>query len=409
MTNLRPSLKSAQRFALGWSYLNDITSGKSAIDLGALGLRDIDDARQFARAYGFDLDQPGDLEQIRLAHREALQFIVSSFLDEGEAELIPPEVADPVDVLQLLVYASRHVLHADPRRMWSCAVLKVMHCVFYIDNNLKLRHFNAIRQQVFAGLDEVLRSEGDRHFLSDGEICLPLRVCEKKSNKGRRSILLKLLQKAAYVAADISDHLGLRLVFETRIECLLALRVLQRAQLVSVINIEPQRTRNTLLDVLTAREVFNEYRERLDAADDYPLDLLREMDRELIARANAQERRDNPHSASGYHSLQVTVRKMIHLDDSAGSESGGKFYFEYEIQMMDRASYESSKDGPASHSAYKQRQVDTARRRVFGNELLGWLQQQRSGLRRANDPAAATGSDDPHPEPAEHGMPEQVS
>jgi uncharacterized protein (TIGR04552 family) len=37
----------------------------------------------------------------------------------------------------------------DLRRMWACAVLKVMHGIFYIDNNLKLRHFHAIRSQVF--------------------------------------------------------------------------------------------------------------------------------------------------------------------------------------------------------------------------------------------------------------------
>lgn len=387
MPELKPSLKTSQRRALGWTYLHELTSGKSAIDLGALSLRDIDDARQFARGYGFDIDDPQDIERIRCAHREAVQFIEDTFLEPDQHDLIPPEVSDPEDVLELLVYASRHVLHPEARRLWSCAVLKVMHCVFYIDNNLKLRHFNTIRRQVFDGLDAVLKSDGERTYLTDGEICLPLVLCEKKSNKGRRSILLKLLQKAAYVAADVSDHLGLRLVFNTRIECLFALRVLQRAQLVSVINIEPQRTRNTLLDVPQAREVFALHRDELERADAYPVELLQKMDEELIARTATLTQAENPHSASSYQSLQITVRKMIHLNgdavhtadpgagmaDDAAAGAATKFFFEYEIQMMDRASYEKTKEGPASHQAYKQRQVETARRRVFGPELLAWV------------------------------------
>jgi len=394
MTQLKPSLKSARGLAFSWTYLNQIATGVSAIDLTALDLRNIDDARQFAREYGFDIDRPAEIDRIRRAHAEAVQFITHTFLSESERDLIPPEVADPADVLQLLVYASRHVTQADPRRLWSCAVLKVMHCVFYIDNNLKLRHFNIIRQQVFDGFNEVLRHDGDQHYLTDGEICLPLVVCEKKSNKGRRSILLKLLQKAEYVAADIYDHLGLRLVLNTRFECLLALRILQRAHLISVINIESQRTRNNMLDLEAAREVVRNYRDQLDQAEDYPAALLQQMDEELIAHSQVGPRQDNPHSASTYQSLQITVRKMIHLPEETGiagtaTAEGGdgprdrrvSFFFEYEIQLLDKASYGRTIEGPASHGAYKQRQIETARRRVFGPELLAWLRQQARGQR----------------------------
>ena len=58
MTELRASLKSGGRFSLNWSYLNAIANGVSAIDLGALALRNLHDARQFVREYGFDLEQP---------------------------------------------------------------------------------------------------------------------------------------------------------------------------------------------------------------------------------------------------------------------------------------------------------------------------------------------------------------
>lgn len=378
MTTLNATLKSKGKFSLNWSYLNAIANGVSAIDLGALALRNLHDARQFVREYGFDLDQPAAPRLIRQAHMEAVEFICQTFLTPEQAALIPAEVRAPDDPLQLLVYASLRGQQVDLRRMWACAVLKVMHGIFYIDNNLKLRHFHAIRSQVFGSLDEVIRSDGERYFLTDGEICLPLLHYDRKNNKGRNSILLKLLQKAAYLAADIFDHLGVRLVFATRFECLLALRALQRAHLLSVTNVDAGRTRNTLLDLDAAKLIFNKYRSRIAASDDYPVELLRQMDAELAEQAQPLTRCDNPHSGSGYNSVQVTVRKMIHvqqLDAAPEQDYDVGFFFEYEIQLMDADSYQRSLTGPASHDAYKKRQVDTARTRVFGRELLRVLAQ----------------------------------
>ncbi|USX27696.1 TIGR04552 family protein [Oxalobacteraceae bacterium OTU3CINTB1] len=383
MTELRASLKSGGRFSLNWSYLNAIANGVSAIDLGALALRNLHDARQFVREYGFDLEQPAAPAIIARAHREAVDFLACTFLAPEQAGLIPDEVSHPDDPLHLLVYASLRGTSVDVRRMWSCAVLKVMHGIFYIDNNLKLRHFHAIRAQVFATLDEVIRHDGDRHFLTDGEVCLPMLHYERKDNKGRNSILLKLLQKAAYLAADIFDHLGVRLVFATRFECLLALRSLQRAHLLSVTNVDAERTRNTLLDLEAAKQIFNKYRAQIEHSDDYPFDLLKTMDAELADLAQPQTRCDNPHSGSGFNSIQVTVRKMIHVQPDypnigavTDQEYDVGFFFEYEIQLMDQASYERSLAGPASHDAYKRRQIDTARTRVFGRELLRWIEGQ---------------------------------
>jgi uncharacterized protein (TIGR04562 family) len=414
MTELHASLKSKGKFSLNWDYLNAITGGVSAIDLGSLALRNLHDAREFAREYGLNLELPATAGIIARAHREAIEYITTTFLEPGQAQLIPREVRDPEDPLQLLVYASQRAQHADLMRLWSCAVLKVMHGIFYIDNNLELRHFNTIREQVFASLDEVIHEDDGHHFfLTDGEVCLPLLHFEKKSNKGRNSILLKLLQKAAYLAADIYDHLGIRLIFNTRFECLLALRSLQRAHLLSVTNVDSQRTRNTLLDLAAAKQVFVKYRAVLERADCYPVELLEQMDRELLAISQDQNRSDNPHSGSGFNSLQVTIRKMIHLQSDTvpdariaehsyhgtpdemlhGQDSNEiGFFFEYEIQLMDKASHERSRSGPASHEAYKKRQVDTARARVFGPELLRWV-GRRTGTPPETDAAPVSASE----------------
>lgn len=389
MSGLRASLKGRRRFSINWSYLDAIANGVSAIDLGALALRNLHDARQFALEYGYDVRQPGVAAYLLRIQREAVDFIGDTFLDPSQRHLVPPEVARPDDPLQLLVLASQHVRGFDAPRLWACAVLKVMHGLFYIDNNLKLRHFAEIRRQVFASLDEVIRHEGEQAFLTDGEVCLPLLHVDRKHHKGRHSILLKLLQKAAYVAADVHDHLGIRLTLHTRFECLLALDLLRRAHIVSATNLEGSRTRNTLLDLAAAKQVFARYRALIDRSDAYPEALLRQMDAELAGLAAPQSRADNPHSGAGFSSLQLTVRKMIHLapedtaspaDPDRDPSADASFFFEYEIQLMDAASFALSQSGPASHLAYKQRQVDTARRRVLDPGLLCWIARQATDV-----------------------------
>ncbi len=383
MTGPVASLKGKHKFSLNWGYLNAITSGMSAIDLSSLALRNLHDARQFAREYGFDPERADTMARIRHGHREAVDFIADHFLEHGQAILIPREVRLAEDPLQLLVYASQRSEQSELLRMWSCAVLKVMHGIFYIDSDLKLRHFNTIREQVFASLDEVIRKDGEQYFLTDGEVCLPLLHFDRKSHKTRNSILLKLLQKAAYLAADIYDHLGVRMTFATRFECLLALHTLQHVHLLSVTNVDPQRTRNTLLDLEAAKQVFVKYRAALDRSEGYPVDLLKVMDEELRALSQPQTRSDNAHSGSGFSSLQVTLRKMIHLhDESPTLNSEGRdvdFFFEYEIQLMDADSHERTLHGPASHEAYKRRQIETARLRVFGRELSDWIAAHKGG------------------------------
>ena len=148
-------------------------------------------------------------------------------------------------------------------------------------------------------------------------------------------------------------------------------------------NVDSQRTRNTLLDMEAAKEVFTQYRCLLEAAEGYPAELLEKMDAELMEISSPQTRADNPHSGAGFNSIQVTVRKMIHLppDDPAasGPDYDVGFFFEYEIQLMDKASHGRTLEGPASHDAYKKRQVETARLRVLGRDLIRHLEAPPAG------------------------------
>lgn len=406
-----PSLKHERgRVTLNWSELNAIINGVSAVDQGSLAIRNRLDATRFARQYGFNLEDPVDINHIREVHKEAISFIEEFFLSQDAETLISPEVCHPDDVLDLLVYSSNYLNKSNVRQMWACALLKVMHGIFHIDHDFKLKHFDVIRDQVFESFNELIITEGTQHLLKGlGNVHIPLYFYEKKRNKGRSSILLKLLQKPHYVASDIYDHLGFRLVFETKSECLFALQQLRKQHLVTITNVKPFRSRNSLLDLKEAKRIFKKYRPLLDARESYPSAVLASMDEELEqAFAKNTNQEHNPHSSSEYRAIQVTARKMIHLPNLAAEklaellrlvsdqvelpphltsnqdlEDKNTIYFDFELQLLDKKSWIQSLYGPSSHAAYKERQRATARKRVLGPMLIKHLEERASMMQES--------------------------
>ncbi|MCB1050951.1 MAG: TIGR04552 family protein [Acidobacteria bacterium] len=390
-------------FFLNWSQMDGILTGKSAVDLTRLQIRTRDQALQFAIEYGINPMVPDHQKRAWQAHAEALNFLQEYILSAEEYALCPPEVKAPRHILDLVVMASNYLNTSKVHQMFACSVLKVMHILFHIDFDLKLRFFDQIRSQVFTGFERVMIDKGQRKYLQDDVQSIPLVRYSRKRNKDRPSMVLKLLHKSQTVAADIYDHLGMRLVFNTKFECLLALRLLHRNHLISYTNLKPFRSRNTLIDLRAAHEVYKRYRDQLEISRRYPTQLLQKMDRELAHTSRSSEQWDNPFTATEYQAIQVTVRKMIHVNNPylqdwtrlihelnhipgkeaehlrsrLVSEIGTPeipFYFDYEIQLQDKESYKSTIIGPASHKAYKERQRLAARKRVLGPELRRYFQ-----------------------------------
>lgn len=389
-------------FFLNWSQLEGILHGRSPIDLAQLGLRSREHAAQFALEYGIDLSQSGQRNHAERVHGEALEFLRQWICDEEEWKALPAEVSRPESLLDLVVLSSSQWNGSRLQQLFACAVLKVMHIIFHIDFDLRLRFFDQIRGQVFSGFERLVVTKGQRQYLQDGKQSIPLVRYLRKRNKDRASMILKLLHKSQTTAADIYDHLGMRLVFNTRFECLFAMRLLQRNHLITYTNMKPNRCRNTLVDLRTAHGVYTRYRQQLAATARYPTQLLQKMDRELLGASRPSEQWDNPFSSDEYRAIQITARRMIHAHNpyfSRWAEFAGAlsrlpgvaaedlvrqiqedlpeipFYFDYEIQLQDKESYRAAIVGPASHKAYKERQRLAARKRVLGPELLRLLRE----------------------------------
>jgi len=361
-----------------WDIVKSILAGVSVVDLQKLGIQNRDQGMAYAMNYGLDLNRPSELQLVQNIHIESIDFIENRLLHDGsETENIevPSTVSAPANPLDLLTYASGHDKGTDPSiQAWSCSVLKVMHCFFQLEYDLKLKNINTIRKQIFSDYESLLNIQNENISLEDESESLPLFFFKFKRNKNRGSIILKLLHKRSHVPSDIYDHLGIRFVLNTKVECLLALDFLWRHNLINEANIKPSRSKNTLIDVPQARALFKKYRKQLDSYQGYPLDIYKKMDKELKNVKPKESDISNPFSSKEYRSIQFTVRKMISLKEVSPFEHWPmlqnpkitQFYFDYEIQLIDKSCWLKTRRGPTSHAAYKKRQIQRAKVRVLG-------------------------------------------
>jgi uncharacterized protein (TIGR04562 family) len=326
--------------------LRSIIAGTSAIDVPHLTVRNLDEAADFVSAYGYDLGDPHDMAQLAALRSEAVAFL-DRMLDA--AEEIPDAVRDEIDVLRLLRIASQPG-HALQRPV--CALLRVMHTLAHSSSWFADRYHDAIQRQILARVEPFLHSDASgQQFLAD----VPLVRFEVRARKERWSLALKLLHKAENVAADVFDYVGLRFVTRDRLDALLVVRALRSRNMIMFANVKPSRSRNTLVDL-----------DRLEAwLEDHPEPDLEVLRAEVEAwAAPGGDPRRNRYSDAAYQSLQFTGRQRIHVKDASGRPI--RFFFPFEVQILDEESFRVSREGFASHDEYKRRQVADARRRVLG-------------------------------------------
>jgi len=326
--------------------LRSIIAGTSAIDVPRLEVRDRAQAAAFVSAYGYDLEDAHDVAQLAALRSEAVAFL-DRMLDA--AEHVPDAVRDEHDVSRLLRIASEPD-HANQRAV--CALLRVMHTLAHSSSWFADQYHDAIQRQILARVEPFLRTGADgQKYLAE----VPLVGFEVRARKERWSLALKLLHKAENVAADIFDYVGLRFVTRDRLDALLVVRTLRMENMIMFANVKPSRSRNTLVD-LDRLEAW------MEAHPDPDLDVLRAEVEAWPPPAGDPKR--NRYSDAAYRSLQFTGRQRIHVTDSAGRPL--RFFFPFEVQILDEASFRVSREGFASHDEYKQRQVVVARRRVLG-------------------------------------------
>lgn len=389
-------------------------------------LKDKEEVYRFIDGYGFDLTNPIQNAELFGIFQEAVQFIKRYFLKEGHPEgldlMVPPPLHTISDVSDLFLLATFPEKSSDKLELshWASIILKVMHTILHADKDLRYRYFSTIQTQIFdrfyryldRGQDNQLYLKLPKSMSKSSETrASPIRLFhfETKAKKARDSIIIKLLHKKEYVAEELFDRVGLRFVTYSEFDCLRVMKFLTDYHVINVSNIKPSRSLNTMFDLdRFRREYFsllkNTLREKFSEEG-----LLKEAEARLQqAKVELEKAKKNIHSASEYRAIHFTCRQLIQFrnpfvgdfekikqlaKDSHDQELAQKilgldtstvsrdirFFYPFEIQIVDKASHEQNTIGEASHREYKTSQLLTARDRLFKG-LLSFLKNPSSSL-----------------------------
>lgn len=368
----------ANRFQFEKQILDCVVGGVSVLDIPRLNLHSHDECRQFLAAYGYDIENEEHLEQMWACHRRAVALIKDQLLEEDED--IPEELYDPAkltDLCQLLIYASRREPEHRALQKWACAVLRVMHVYVHLQNDLFSAFSDDIQTQLLKPFQDVISDDPVVGSVLLGKSAdfegIKLHKFEIKPFKTSASSVVKLLARPEKVALTLLDKLGVRFVTRTVYDSFRVIRFLVEKHIVSYPHIIPDQSNNTLFPLNVFMEVMRELEADPNSKALEPAEIEERLQKRL---EQARERTEdgagylekfNEFSGDDYRFVKFINRKLVGV--TVGEDERRqkfRFFYPYEIQVMDYDTYVTNLSGPMAHDEYKARQRKRARERVLG-------------------------------------------
>lgn len=406
----RPSYLS--KYALDWELIGVVIGGKSALDtkffMGSPILTK-EQVNGFLKGYGLDPSDPVSRAELFGNFQEALQFIRRYFLKEGNSDgvdlKIPNSLYMVTDVSDLFLMTSSKDYSLE-EKLWAEIILKVMHTILHVDKDLRSNYFPVIQTQIFDRFYRyVYRDDENELYLGlkgrEDLDHIPLLDFMTKSKKSRDSVIIKLLHKAENVAEELFDRVGIRFITKTRFDTLRVIKFLLENNIVIPHNIKPSRSMNTLFDIEGYRESHKSTIRKAIKEDWSEEEFLKRSEEEVMeAPVNPGEvTMRNEHTSKNYQSIQFTCRqlikyknpflhdfnelrkqakkspeeselakKLLNMDVSLIARDV-RFFYPYEVQIIDEQAHKNNTEGEASHQDYKNAQVISAMKRVFSSLL----------------------------------------
>jgi uncharacterized protein (TIGR04552 family) len=181
------------------------------------------------------------------------------------------------------------------------------------------------------------------------------------SRKERDSLITKLLAKKASIAAHVYDKLRFRLITRSLDDLPAVLNELLH-RLVPFNYIIPGESVN---GILPFRRVVEDHPQLARLAD------------QLQLRLDAEEMRglQNEFSGPGYRIINFVADLPVRIDQflcrmpNADDDLGSVIFVLTEFQVMDAETARKNEEGENSHQAYKERQHDSVKARLAGEEM----------------------------------------
>lgn len=397
-----------QKYLFDWELFDVVVGGKSALDTKFFMGRVYNEDRvnHFLRGYGLDPNDPVSRAELFGNFQEAMQFIRRYFLREGNPDgldlKIPNSLYMLTDIGDLILLATGGLEEESSyeERLWSEVILKVMHTILHADKDLRSNYFPVIQTQIFDRFYKHLTRDGDQLYLGgqDDPAKIPLVSFETKAKKTRDSIIIKLLHKVENVAEELFDRIGVRFITHSRFDTLRVVRHLIAHNIVIPHNIKPSRSVNTMVDLVKFKRRYVGAMKkalRQDLSEDDFLKMVEADIRDCAIHPAGTDR--NIHTKGGYQSLQFTCRQLVKYKNPFMSEFTQlrkaakkvqdendlaqkilsmdlsliardiRFFYPYEVQIVDMEAHKINTEGEASHAEYKKAQTLSAMRRVFSH------------------------------------------
>lgn len=388
-----------------WDSFDVVIGGKSALDskffTGPMTNTEV--VEKFLVEYGLNPRDPVSRAELFGNFQEAIQFIKRYFLKEGNPDgidlKIPNDIYMITEITDLFLMATGNLPGTTAENAyWAESILKVMHTILHIDKDLRSNYFSTVQTQIFDRFYKHLnRDEAGSLYLGkmDDPNRVPLLDFQTKAKKTRESVIIKLLHKVENVAEELFDRVGIRIVTHKRFDTLRVVKFLVDNYVVIPHNVKPSRSLNSLIDMgeLKAthlRAVKVALRENWDEQR-----FLDEVEKEIMDDRLNHDPDRNQYSLASYQSIQFTGRtlikyrnpfyqefselrksakslqdenelakKILSLDYSRISRDV-RFFYPFEVQIVDNLAHKTNTEGEASHLEYKKSQVQAAMKRVL--------------------------------------------
>jgi uncharacterized protein (TIGR04552 family) len=315
--------------------------GDSVIDWHRLCFSDHAEVDRFLQLNEFDPasdDEMGRLEEIR---EDACDYLSRAF-----AMAIPDEVAADLPARDLFLVASS----TGPHQKWACVVLKVMHIIHHINGRAGLLKMSVSDEIIFREIElkvmqvvEQLRAAG-----------APLAEWEW-SRKPRDSQITKLLAKRSTLAANIYDKLRFRLIVPEQQDLVPMIATLTR-QLIPFNYVVPNESLNQLVDL---DDLVRRHEARMAALEAGGSGSFIRPPATLNEFSGPEYRIIN-----FVADLPLRVERLLPRAEIPPNLTHVVFVLT-EFQIADKATAVANETGASSHEAYKARQHERVRMRLF--------------------------------------------
>jgi len=341
--------------------LKTILNGGSVIDLDHLEVQSLDQAHQFIHSYGYDVHDEKDVEELWGIYRKSISLLREHLIEDGES--IPEELGDPAllgEIGNLLLMASFKT-HSKNQK-WACAILKVMHAFAHVNNDLFSQFSDVIQDQVLKKFRDCIVEDAVTGVrLGTGEDAIYLHKFVVKPFKRTSSSVIKLLTKSHAVAISLLDRLGVRFVTKNVYDSFRVVDFLVKQNVISLPNVMPEQSHNNLYPLNFFLKVIQE--KKVSSQENINDLLIKKMKENPDA---AEFRiKDNQYSSQNYRFMKFISRQLVEINVG---EKNIRFFFPFEIQIVDYETFINNLSGDQAHDEYKARQKNAARLRIFGHK-----------------------------------------